>query len=82
MSITHAQLQPPFRGLELTRGLGAIVILAAYLGQAVLMGDWRLISYGALLWLFFHAFVVEYEEPTLEQTFGREYEASGAGYCR
>ena len=41
----------------------------------LLMGDWRLIVYGALLWLFFHVFVVAYEEPTLERTFGSEYEA-------
>ena len=39
------------------------------------MGDRRRIVYGALLWLIFQVFVVAYEEPTLEQTFGREYEA-------
>ena len=117
-SITGWQLQPPFLGLELTRGIGAIMILtgvpglvdafarfalqglgtpapiaptrnlvvtglyryvrnpiyvavvAIILGQAVLMGDWRLVVYGALLWLAFHVFVVAYEEPTLELTFG------------
>ena len=95
-SITGWQLRPPFLGLELTRGIGAIMILAGVpglvdafarfalqglgtpapiaptrnlvvtglyryvrnpiyvavvaiiLGQAVLMGDWRLIVYGAL----------------------------------
>jgi protein-S-isoprenylcysteine O-methyltransferase Ste14 len=46
------------------------------------MGDWRLIVYGALLWLFFHLFVVAYEEPTLEQTFGSEYEAFRAAVPR
>ncbi|HVZ45634.1 MAG TPA: isoprenylcysteine carboxylmethyltransferase family protein [Ramlibacter sp.] len=129
-SITGWQLQPPFLGLELTRGLGAIMILAGVpglvdafarfalqglgtpapiapprnlvvtglyryvrnpiyvavvaiiLGQAVLMGDGRLIVYGALLWLFFHVFVVAYEEPTLEQTFGAEYEAFRAAVPR
>ena len=122
-SITDWQLQPPFLGLELTRGIGAIMILtgvlglvdafarfalqglgtpapiaptrnlvvtglyrhvrnpiyvavvAIILGQAVLMGESRLIVYGALLWLAFHVFVVAYEEPTLELTFGSEYEA-------
>ncbi|HEX6412948.1 MAG TPA: methyltransferase [Burkholderiales bacterium] len=116
-SITGWQLQPPFLGLELTRGIGAIMILAGVpglvdafarfalqglgtpapiaptrnlvvtglyryvrnpiyvavvaiiLGQAALMGDWRLIVYGALLWLACHVFVVVYEEPTLERTF-------------
>src|SRR4029450_5536245 len=36
---------------------------------------WRLIVYGALWWLVFHVAVVAYEEPTLEQTFGKEDEA-------
>ena len=97
LSITGWQLRPPFLGLELTRDIGAIMILAGVpglvdafarfalqglgtpapiaptrnlvvtglyryvrnpiyvavvaiiLGQAVLMGDWRLIVYGALL---------------------------------
>ena len=129
-SITGWQLRPPFLGLELTRGIGAIMILAGVpglvdafarfalqglgtpapiapprnlvvtglyryvrnpiyvavvaiiLGQAVLMGDWRLIVYGALWWLVFHVAVVAYEEPTLEQTFGKEYEAFRAAVPR
>ena len=129
-SITGWQLRPPFLGLELTRGIGAIMILAGVpgivdsfarfalqglgtpapiapprnlvvtglyryvrnpiyvalvaiiLGQAVLMGDWRLIVYGALWWLVFHVAVVGYEEPTLEQTFGSEYEAFRAAVPR
>ena len=51
-----------------------IAVVAVTFGQAILFGDWRLLWYGALLWLFFHVFVVMYEEPTLEQTFGTEYE--------
>ena len=121
-SITGWQLRPPFLGLELTRGIGAIMILAGVpglvdafarfalqglgtpapvapphnlvvtglyryvrnpiyvavvaiiLGQAVLMGDLRLIVYGALLWLFFHAWVVVLEEPELVSRFGTEYD--------
>ena len=37
-------------------------------------GDLRLIWNAALLWLFFHVFVLVYEEPTLKQTFGAQYE--------
>src|SRR3979490_1778991 len=59
-----------------------VAVVAIILGQAVLMGDWRLIVYGALLWLAFHVFVVAYEEPTLERTFGREYEAFRAAVPR
>ena len=129
-AITGWRLLPPFLGLELTRGVGAMMILAGVpgivdafarfalqglgtpapiapprilvvtglyryvrnpiyvalvatiLGQGVLLGDWRLIVYGAVLWLFFHVAVVAFEEPTLEQTFGSEYAAFRAAVPR
>ena len=59
-----------------------LAVVAIILGQAVLLGDGRLVVYGALLWLGFHAFVVAYEEPTLEETFGSEYEACRAAVPR
>jgi protein-S-isoprenylcysteine O-methyltransferase Ste14 len=59
-----------------------VAVVAIILGQAVLMGDWRLIVYGALLWLAFHVQVVAYEEPTLKLTFGSEYEAFRAAVPR
>jgi protein-S-isoprenylcysteine O-methyltransferase Ste14 len=128
--ITGWQLQPPFLGLELTRAIGAIMILtgvpglvdafarfalqglgtpapiappqnlvvtglyryvrnpifvavvAIILGQAVLIGDRRLIVYGALLWLAFHVQVVAHEEPTLAETFGSEYASFRAAVPR
>ena len=128
--ITGWQFRPPFLGLELARGIGAIMILAGVpgvvdafarfalqglgtpapiapprnlvvtglyryvrnpiyvavvaiiLGQAVLFGDWRLIVYGVLLWLFFHVAVLVHEEPTLEETFGGEYAAFRAAIPR
>jgi protein-S-isoprenylcysteine O-methyltransferase Ste14 len=49
-------------------------LVAVILGQAVLLGDQRLIVYGVLMGLGFHAFVVGYEEPELVSTFGAEYE--------
>lgn len=52
-----------------------IAVVAVIFGQALLFGDWRLLWYGALLLLFFHVVVVMYEEPTLKQTFGTEYES-------
>ena len=51
-----------------------VAVVAIVLGQAALFGDGRLLWYGALLWLAFHIFVVAYEEPTLRQTYGAEYE--------
>ena len=49
-------------------------VAAVIFGQALLFGDWRLLWYAALLWLFFHVFVLVYEEPTLKETFGAQYE--------
>ncbi|MEO5671296.1 MAG: isoprenylcysteine carboxylmethyltransferase family protein [Ramlibacter sp.] len=49
-------------------------LVAVILGQAILFGDQRLLWYGLLMWLGFHAFVVGYEEPELVSTFGTEYE--------
>ena len=51
-----------------------IALVAVIFGQAFLFGDLRLLWYGALLWLFFHVWVVIYEEPTLKETFGAEFE--------
>ena len=59
-----------------------VAVVAVILGQGLLFAHGRLLGYGALLWLFFHVFVVAYEEPTLEQTFGREYEAFRAAVPR
>ena len=51
-----------------------VALVAVILGQAILFGDWRLMTYGGLMWLAFHAFVLTYEEPVLAQKFGAEYE--------
>jgi protein-S-isoprenylcysteine O-methyltransferase Ste14 len=59
-----------------------VAVVAIILGQAVLFGDWRLLVYGAVFWLVCHLFVVAYEEPTLEQRFGGEYEAFRANVPR
>src|SRR5690349_3913531 len=49
-------------------------VVAAVLGQALLLGDVRLVWYAAIVWIAFHLFVLLYEEPTLRVTFGDEYE--------
>src|SRR5262245_1109291 len=84
---TPAPIAPP-RNLVVTglfryvRNPIFVALVAIILGEGVLMGDWRLIVYGALLWLAFHVQVVAYEEPTLAQTFGSEYEAFRAAVPR
>jgi len=128
--ITHWELRPPFLGLELTRAVGVVLIIAGVpeligsfarfalqglgtpapiaptrhlvvtglyryvrnpmylavaaiiLGQGLLLADERLIVYAALFWISCHLFVVAYEEPTLRQTFGAEYEAYRANVPR
>ena len=59
-----------------------VAVVAVILGQGVLFADTRLLWYGALLWLFFHVWVVMIEEPTLRQSFGAEYESYRANVPR
>ena len=59
-----------------------VALVAIILGQAVLFGDQRLLGYGALIWLAFHIFVLAYEEPTLRQSYGAEYESYRANVPR
>jgi protein-S-isoprenylcysteine O-methyltransferase Ste14 len=59
-----------------------VAVVAVILGQAILFGDWRLMIYGGLMWLAFHAFVLAYEEPVLAQTFGDQYEEFRANVPR
>lgn len=50
-------------------------VVAAIVGQALLLGSPVLLRYAALVWLFFFAFVVLYEEPSLRRRFGPSYES-------
>jgi protein-S-isoprenylcysteine O-methyltransferase Ste14 len=54
-----------------------LAVLAIIFGQALLLGDARLIVYGAIIWLAFHIFVLVYEEPTLRDRYGPQFDA----YC-
>ena len=59
-----------------------VAVVAIIVGQALLFGAWGLVLLGAVLWLAFHLFVVAYEEPTLQGTFGAEYEVYRANVPR
>ena len=77
---TRAPIAPPQKlvvtGLyRYVRNPIYITVVAVILGQALFLGDRDLLWYGALVWLFFHVWVVMIEEPTLKQTFGTEYES-------
>lgn len=48
-------------------------VAATIFGQGLLLGDVRLLGYGLLVWGAFHLFVLGYEEPKLQKSFGGEY---------
>lgn len=52
------------------------------IGQGLLLGDVRVLGYGAVAWLASHLFVIGYEEPTLRRSFGDEYRNFCANVCR
>ncbi len=52
-----------------------VAVVSVIVGQGFLLGNLRLLVYGAIIWLGFHVFVLAYEEPKLRATFGAEYEA-------
>jgi protein-S-isoprenylcysteine O-methyltransferase Ste14 len=52
-----------------------LAMLAAIVGQALLLGRLCLLLYAAAFWIITAAFVRWYEEPTLTRRFGADYEA-------
>jgi protein-S-isoprenylcysteine O-methyltransferase Ste14 len=71
----HLVVGGPFRWV---RNPGYVAVVAAIVGQALVLASPPLLLYAALLAVGFHLFVVAYEEPTLRREFGDAYEA----YCR
>ncbi len=51
-----------------------VAVLAAIVGQGLLLGRLILLLYAAAAWLVVAAFVRLYEEPTLARRFGADYE--------
>src|SRR6266852_6884326 len=51
-----------------------VAVVSVILGQGLVLGNLRILEYGALVWLAFHLFVLAYEEPTLRASFGPENE--------
>lgn len=50
-----------------------VAVLLVIAGQALLLRSGQLLLYAGTVWLFFHAFVLLYEEPVLAQRFGASY---------
>jgi protein-S-isoprenylcysteine O-methyltransferase Ste14 len=55
-----------------------VSVVSMILGQAFLLGDTKILTYGILVWVVMHLFVIAYEEPTLRKSFGAEYEIYSA----
>ena len=68
-------IQDPYRFVRNPMYIGAGLALAS---AALFYESLPLLGYSAFFFLLTHLFVLWYEEPTLRQTFGPEYEA----YCR
>ncbi len=68
-------IQGPYRFVRNPMYIGAGLALGS---AALFYESFPLLGYTGLFFLATHLFVVWYEEPTLRQTFGQEYEA----YCR
>ena len=59
-----------------------VAVVAIILAQALVFASWPVLVYAAFVWLAFTTFVVAYEEPTLQRTFGAEYDAYRANVGR
>jgi protein-S-isoprenylcysteine O-methyltransferase Ste14 len=59
-----------------------VAVVASIVGQGLLLGDLRVVGWGALVWAGFHLFVVGYEEPALRRAFGEEYDRFRAAVPR
>jgi protein-S-isoprenylcysteine O-methyltransferase Ste14 len=67
-------IRGPYRFVRNPMYIGATLALG---GAALFYESVPLLAYGAIFLLACHLFVVSYEEPTLQRTFGPGYEA----YC-
>lgn len=56
-----------------------LAVVAAITGQALALGQPRLLGYAAVVWVMTAAFARWYEEPALARQFGAQYEAYRRG---
>lgn len=76
---TPAPIDPPktliVRGLNrYVRNPMYVSVLLVIFGEAALFHALRLAEYAAWAWVFFHLFVILYEEPALKRKFGNSYD--------
>ena len=51
-----------------------VAVAALILGQGLFFASSGVLEYGVAVWAAFHLFVLFYEEPTLRESYGPEYE--------
>jgi protein-S-isoprenylcysteine O-methyltransferase Ste14 len=61
----------PYRFVRNPMYVGVVLLLA---GESIAFRSARIFRYTLLAWLFFHLFVMFYEEPALKRKFGASYE--------
>jgi protein-S-isoprenylcysteine O-methyltransferase Ste14 len=76
---TPAPIAPPQRLIvagfyRYVRNPMYVGVVTVILGEALILGDVRLLTYAAIVWFGFHIFVLAYEEPTLRDSYGAEYD--------
>lgn len=59
-----------------------VAVVSLILGQGLFFGNLRVLEYGIAIWGAFHLFVLLYEEPTLKNTYGSEYDTFCANVRR
>jgi protein-S-isoprenylcysteine O-methyltransferase Ste14 len=57
-------------------------VVSLIFGQAQLFGSGGALIWGVIVWLTVHLFVLGYEEPTLRQSFGEQYDRYRANVRR
>jgi protein-S-isoprenylcysteine O-methyltransferase Ste14 len=67
----HLVVSGPYRYVRNPMYVGVITALA---GEALLFWSRHMVVYLATIWIIMHIFVCFYEEPTLAQKYGEEYE--------
>jgi protein-S-isoprenylcysteine O-methyltransferase Ste14 len=77
---TLAPIDPPrfvVRGgpYRVVRNPMYVANVAIVVGVAAVFRLWSVLAWAAVILLAFHVFVVAYEEPTLRQRFGEDYES-------
>ncbi len=59
-----------------------VAVVSLILGQALSFGSVGVLAWGTIVWLTVHLFVLTYEEPTLSQTYGAQYDRYRANVRR